>query len=145
MITDADVEKLKDTFATKDDLKAFATKDDLKAFATKDDLKAFATKDDLKAFATKDDLKAFATKDDLKASATKDDLKAFASKEDLADLKLEVGDIKDTVNRIEVTLDTVAGAIHDLRLENTMGNAHLERHDRQIAALASHTGAVLPD
>ena len=43
MITDTDVKKLKesfkDTFVTKDDLKAFATKDDLKVFATKDDLK----------------------------------------------------------------------------------------------------------
>ncbi len=39
MITDADVKKLKQAFATKDDLKAFATKDDLKVFATKDDLK----------------------------------------------------------------------------------------------------------
>lgn len=30
MITDQDVQKLKKTFATKDDLKGFATKDDLK-------------------------------------------------------------------------------------------------------------------
>ncbi len=48
MITDADITKLKQVFATKDDLKQFATKDDLKQFATKDDLKQFATKDDLK-------------------------------------------------------------------------------------------------
>ncbi len=37
MISDKDVEKLKGTFATKEDLKAFATKEDLKRFATKDD------------------------------------------------------------------------------------------------------------
>jgi hypothetical protein len=46
MITDADIQKLKKVFATKDDLlgmekrfnKKFATKDDLKAYATKEDL-----------------------------------------------------------------------------------------------------------
>lgn len=37
-LTKKDIEKLKDVFATKDDLKGFATKDDLKNFATKDDL-----------------------------------------------------------------------------------------------------------
>ncbi|MFA4905877.1 MAG: hypothetical protein WC645_05180 [Candidatus Margulisiibacteriota bacterium] len=49
-ITDKDIEKLKGTFATKDDLDRFATKEDLKRFATKEDLKRFATKDDLAEF-----------------------------------------------------------------------------------------------
>jgi len=35
MITDVDIEKLKQVFPTRDDLKGFATKDDLKGFATK--------------------------------------------------------------------------------------------------------------
>ncbi|MDA1316840.1 MAG: hypothetical protein O3B87_02330 [bacterium] len=55
MITDADIQKLAQVFATKDDLKGMeanirrdmATKDDLKRFATKDDLERFASKDDL--------------------------------------------------------------------------------------------------
>jgi len=47
MITDTDIKKLKQVFATKDDLKKCATKDDLKKFATKDDLKKYATRDDL--------------------------------------------------------------------------------------------------
>ncbi|MDD5593455.1 MAG: hypothetical protein PHG97_01770 [Candidatus Margulisbacteria bacterium] len=55
-ITNKDVEKLKEVFATKEDLKSFATKEDLKSFATKEDLKAFATKEGLKVFATKDEL-----------------------------------------------------------------------------------------
>lgn len=41
-ITDKDVEKLKKTFATKDDLKNFVTKDDLKQ-----ELSGFVTKVDL--------------------------------------------------------------------------------------------------
>jgi len=56
MITDADINKLKTVFATKEDLKGFATKDDLKRFATKEDLQRFATKEDLKGFATKEDV-----------------------------------------------------------------------------------------
>jgi len=46
MITDADVTKLKKTFATKDDLKAMEARQD-KKFATKDDLKMYATKNDM--------------------------------------------------------------------------------------------------
>jgi len=41
-----EIKDVKETMATKDDLKDFATKDDLKAFATKDDLKEFETKDE---------------------------------------------------------------------------------------------------
>ena len=37
-ITNKDVEKLKEVFAAKEDLRRFATKDDLDKFATKDDL-----------------------------------------------------------------------------------------------------------
>ena len=47
MLTKSDKKWLKDSFASKNDLKNFATKDDLKNFATKDDLKNFATKKDL--------------------------------------------------------------------------------------------------
>jgi hypothetical protein len=38
MITDADINKMKKVFATKDDLKKFVTKDESKKFATKEDL-----------------------------------------------------------------------------------------------------------
>jgi len=78
-LTKKDIQLLKGTFATKEDLKRFATKEDLKRFATKEDLKRFATKEDLKRFATKEDLKRFATKDDLKRFATKDDLMELKS------------------------------------------------------------------
>jgi hypothetical protein len=43
-ITDKDVEKLKGTFATKEDLNRFATKEDLNRFATKEDLNKLETK-----------------------------------------------------------------------------------------------------
>ncbi len=42
MLVKKDIEKLKETFATKEDLKQFATKEDLKQFATKKELKKSA-------------------------------------------------------------------------------------------------------
>jgi len=128
MITNADITKLKGVFATKDDLKRFATKDDLKRFATKDDLKRFATKDDLKRFATKSDLN-----------------------EAIADVRIEIGEVRDqnesiaaAVGRIENAIDKLSGNIEDLRTENSAGAVHLARHDRQIATLARGTGIKIP-
>ena len=55
MITDTDIQKLKQVFVTKEDLKHFATKKDLERFATKDDITDI--KKELSNYATKDDLK----------------------------------------------------------------------------------------
>jgi len=114
MITDADIDKLKAVFATKEDIFSMersiradmATKEDLKRFATKDDLKKFATKEDLKRFATKEDLERFATKDDLKGFATKDDLKRFTLKDDL--LEMEQRMTKTIVNTVMEVYDYLA-------------------------------------
>ena len=40
-ITNKDIDKLKEVFATKEDLNRFATKEDLKGFATNENLKSF--------------------------------------------------------------------------------------------------------
>ncbi len=108
--------------------------------------KTFVTKDDLKK-----ELDRFATKDDLKKElgryATKDDLK-----ESIADVRVEIGEVRDTVEstaaavaRIENALDGLSGAIQDLRTENGAGAVHLARHDRQIEALALATNIALPE
>lgn len=109
--------------------------------------KTFATKSDLKDFAKKKDLSRFATKDDLKHFATKDELK-----EEIAGVRLEIGEVQDTVDkvalavgRIENAVDGLAGAIQGLRTENSMGAIHLARHDRQIDALALATKVTLPN
>lgn len=79
--------------------------------------------------------------------ATKDELK-----ESVADLRVEIGEVRDTVEttaaavgRIEIAIDGLAGAIQDLRTENGAGAFHLARHDRQIEALAFATNVTLPD
>ncbi len=46
-----EMKDIKETMATKEDLKDFATKEDLKDFATRDDLKNLATKDDINMLA----------------------------------------------------------------------------------------------
>ena len=103
-------------------------------------------------FATKEDLKGFATKEDLKRFATKEDLKGFATKEDLTDVRVELGEMHDTIDtmasaigRIENALDKFTGAIHDQQVENAAGAVHLARHDRQIETLALATHVTLLD
>ena len=90
-----EIQNIKGTMATKDDLKSFATKDDLKSFATKDDLKSFATKDDLRNFATKDDLKILSTKEDINMLA--EELHA-----EIQTVYNEVVELRDDLNTMEV-------------------------------------------
>jgi hypothetical protein len=56
MITDRDIEKLKQVFATKEDLKDFATKKDLQSMEERFNRK-FATKEDISKFPTKDEMR----------------------------------------------------------------------------------------
>ncbi|HUY05612.1 MAG TPA: hypothetical protein VMV62_02785 [Candidatus Paceibacterota bacterium] len=87
----------------------------------------------------------FATKMDLTDVRTE-------LKEDIADIHVELGEMRDTIDtmasaigRIENALDGIAGAIQDQRTENAAGAVHLARHDRQIDALALATHVTLPD
>ena len=117
MITDKDVKKLKEVFATKDDLKTFATKDDLKTFATKDDLKTFATKDDLKTFATKDDLKDINKKIDKLDGRIKNGFESLAK--DVMTVIEMIGDNNQKLDKINAKTtdhDDILGN-HDRRLD----------------------------
>ncbi|MEK7086350.1 MAG: hypothetical protein AAB951_01015 [Patescibacteria group bacterium] len=89
--------------------------------------------------------------------------KDFATKNELAELRAdvlqgfrEVGErfeqtdekidtLASAIGRIENTLDGIAGAIQDQRVENAAGTVHLMRHDRQIETLALATHVTLPD
>lgn len=91
--------------------------------------------------------------------ATKEDLQQFATKEDITDLRLGVGEIKDElgevkedvrnvkrdVEEIKNTLHGFAGSLNDLWMENGAAGVAIGRHNRQIEALAQHTGAKLPE
>ncbi len=103
-------------------------------------------------FATKEDLKGFATKEDLKGLATKEDLRLLATREELADLRLDVGEIKDELGavkediaEIKNTMHGLAGSVDNLWMENRAGWIATARHTRQIETLAQHTGVTLPE
>src|SRR3989344_3244247 len=88
----------------------------------------------------------FATKKDLERFATKKDLERFATKEELADVKVELGEVHDKVDVLtekfstfEVKLDRIVEGLEEERLENAAGATILNRHSRQIEALARGT------
>ncbi|MBU6321592.1 hypothetical protein KGO04_03600 [Patescibacteria group bacterium] len=76
-----------------------------------------------------------------------DDLKTTVDGlvEKVGDLSTEVAELTEKVDAVDVKLDKITGMLQDHRQEDAAGAAHLARHDRQIAALAAHTGALIPD
>lgn len=117
MITDTDITKLKETFATKKDLS------DMR----KDFKKVFATKEDLAG-----------VRDELKEDIA--DIHV-----ELGELHDKFDNLAEKFDSFEVKLDKVVGGLEDERLENAAGAVHLARHDRQIGALALATNIALPD
>lgn len=65
--------------------------------------------------------------------------------EKVGDLSVEVGEIHDKLDGLDVKFDAMLDLLSDSKQEHVMGAAHLMRHDRQIAALATATSTVLPD
>ena len=83
---------------------------------------------------------------------TKEDAKAFAMKDTLADLRLEVGELhdkfdvmSDKMDYLVTGMDTLTGKYQDSPDEHHAGAEILARHDRQINALATATGVILPE
>lgn len=123
---------------------ALAGRDTLFSMITDADItklkETFITKDEFKS-----ELNKFATKDELKEEIA-------GVREEISDVRVELGDLRGTVDtiatavvQIQNTLDGIAGAIQDQRVENGAGAVHLARHDRQIDALALATNVALPD
>jgi hypothetical protein len=83
----------------------------------------------------------FATKEQHEALAIKVD----GIQETVGDLKVEVGEINEKVDDSLVKLDFIIGTLRTLEQENGAGAAHLERHDRQLTALATSAGITLPN
>ncbi|CAN5702868.1 hypothetical protein BH11PAT2_BH11PAT2_05650 [soil metagenome] len=79
--------------------------------------------------------------------ATKNELRGV--KEDIADLKIEIGEIKDTMEErfthLDVKLDKFFGRIDVLDIENAAGSVAQYRHGRHIQALADHIEFTLPE
>jgi hypothetical protein len=104
MITDADITKLSNTFATKQELKG-----------------------------------------EVSSIRTELDDRFAAVHVELDEMNEKIDTIAVAVGQIQNTLDGIAGAIQDQRVENGAGAVHLARHDRQIEVLALATKVALPN
>ncbi|MFA5188820.1 MAG: hypothetical protein WC460_05660 [Patescibacteria group bacterium] len=103
---------IKDNAANKEDLDRFATKEDLDGFANKEDLDRFATKEDLDRFATKEDLKQM----EIRVLSTFEDL-LVPIKQELADIRLELKEIKERLDNIETFEgEDISAAYRDIEI-----------------------------
>ena len=114
MITDTDVIKLKEVFATKDDLNEFK-----KVFATKDELAVVAS-----------DVA------DLKVDSK-------IIQDTLIRLEKGVDETRGLAQKMVGIAEGLGGRIADLDQENKMGARTLHRHGIQIQELAKATGTTL--
>jgi len=105
--------------ATKQDLERFVTREHFDA-AIKELKETMATKEDLRQFATKEDLERFVTREhfdavikDLKETmATKEDLRQFATKEDIEKLRSDMKRIEDKMATKE-QFEAIAISVED--------------------------------
>lgn len=135
MITDGDVEKLKETFATKKDHNALSTKvDDLT-------VKVDGLQEQVGGLTVKVD--SLETRID--ALETRVEVGFNRMEKRMDSLEGDVKDIKQTMNHMSNVLDFVAGAYQDSLDEHRAGSVILARHDRQIGVLAKAAGVALPD
>jgi methyl-accepting chemotaxis protein len=124
MITDQDVEKLKETFATKEDFGRLEKRLG-KTFATKDEFGQLVEKVD----GIQDQL------GDLKVEVGEIHDRIDSLEENLTG----------KIGSLDVKFDAMLGLLTGSMQEHGAGAVHLARHDRQIGALAIATGVPLPD
>lgn len=117
MITDQDVEKLKGTFVTKDDLHRVEHKvDGLEARF-----------------------------DGLETRVDSIEEKIDGLTEEVGDLKMTMGELNDKMDSLHNKLDRFTGTVDAVQVDNAAGAQILARHGRQIKELALHTGATISD
>lgn len=119
MITDADIKKMRDVFATKTDLEAFATKKDLAVVAV--------------------DVAG------LKADVA--ELKVDSSLLQQTVQRLEQGQerLETKIDKVLTIVQGFAGNVADLEQESRMGAITLRRHDIQIHELAHATSTAISE
>ncbi|MBU1091947.1 hypothetical protein KKA27_03760 [Patescibacteria group bacterium] len=115
MLTNEDVKKLKETLATKEDLKSFATKKDLKSFATKKDLDTF--------------------KSEL--------IEIFPTREEFEEIKDGLDSLREILQGLAVNVDKFIGITADLKQEYAMMNTQTDRHEKWIKQIADKVGVQL--
>jgi|SRR5581483_3579588 len=93
--------------------------------------------------------KTFATKQELKKLETRSDEKFARLVSDIADIKMDIAEMREQLitfaDAIYTKIDGFLGRVSDMELEDKAATAHLDRHDRQIKALALNTKTILPE
>ena len=67
----------------------------------------------------------------------------LASKKDVEEIKSDLGDLKELVQGLIVSSDSLAKTISDLTLEYAAISTQLSRHDRWIKQIAEKVGLTL--
>lgn len=100
----------------------------------------------------------FPTKQEFNSLSDKHDKldeKVSGIQEIVGDLRVEVGELNDKVDALaskmderfeslDIKIDGFVGSVRGLEQENSAGARILERHDRQLTALAEKIGIPLP-
>jgi hypothetical protein len=145
MITDADIEKLKQVFATKDDLLSMEARMDRK-YATKRDLDRFATKDDLNDIRTemqameKRMTKKFAIKEDFhtleQSLRSEIRLESSALHADLHEVKNEIiAAITDEIGKLYGHVGTQDERMYEMSTVQKGQSITIRDHERRIQKL----------
>jgi len=67
----------------------------------------------------------------------------LASKKDVEEIRSDLGDLKELVQGLIVSSDSIAKSISDLRLEYAAISTQLSRHERWIKQIAEKVGLNL--
>jgi hypothetical protein len=97
-------------------------------------------------FATKDDFKNLATKDDVKTLISESEdrmLQVLVTKAELRELKEDIGYLRELVQGLIVSSESLAKAVSDLTLEYAAVKMQLSRHDAWIKQIAEKIGLQL--
>ena len=94
-------------------------------------------------FATKEDLRNLATKEDLQEVREEiGGLRAYTG-QGFRELRGEVDDLRSMIQQLAVSVDKLAKAIDDLRIEHSAVLGMFDRHDRWIKQIAEKVGVQL--
>jgi hypothetical protein len=97
-------------------------------------------------FATKDDFKHIATKKDADKSVSNSEgrmLKVLASKQEIKELKNDIDDLRELVQGLIISSDSLVKSMGELRLEYAAISTQLSRHERWIKEIAEKVGLKL--
>ncbi|MEK7459777.1 MAG: hypothetical protein AAB636_01795 [Patescibacteria group bacterium] len=146
MLNDQDINKLKSILVTKDDLKVFATREETeKLISDSEDrmLKTLASKEEVKQLISESEKRVLIKTETLISESQDKILTLVATKTEVKDLKDDIGYLRELVQGLILSNDSIAKSITDLTLEYAAVKMQLSRHDNWIKQIAEKIGLQL--